>query len=300
MNTAEILQKARSKVWYQHLIPVLNAQKDLSYAVIKGEALSVQAFGAPGRRSSADIDLLVDKSQLKKLEQVLTEHGFTTARLSRAQQIVARAFSHQVAPYRKALPLGDLEVDLNYDLLWGEWTGERLSVSDMLARRQWMTIYEQSVPVLDTVDAFVQLCLHHYKDMNSLYHLAQHNSIRRQSFLDVAEFWKRNRGALERQKEVLWQQMERYALAPYFYYMWYWTGTLLEVPELLAWAQAVESAEGRALLDTYGLTAAERKTWKIPMEQRLDAPQLPQQVWEQLTKQDQEKIRQEQAIFGGL
>ena len=94
MNTAEILQKARSKVWYQHLIPVLNAQKDLSYAVIKGEALSVQAFGAPGRRSSADIDLLVDKSQLKKLEQVLTEHGFTTARLSRAQQIVARAFSH--------------------------------------------------------------------------------------------------------------------------------------------------------------------------------------------------------------
>ena len=94
--------------------------------------------------------------------------------------------------------------------------------------------------------------------------------------------------------------MERYALAPYFYYMWYWTGTLLGVPELLAWAQAVESAEGRALLDTYGLTAAERKTWKIPMEQRLDAPQLPQQVWEQLTKQDQEKIRQEQAIFGGL
>ena len=87
----------------------------------------MQAFGAPGRRSSADIDLLVDKSQLKKLEQVLTEHGFTTARLSRAQQIVARAFSHQVAPYRKALPLGDLEVDLNYDLLWGEWTGERLS-----------------------------------------------------------------------------------------------------------------------------------------------------------------------------
>ena len=102
MNTAEILQKARSKVWYQHLIPVLNAQKDFSYAVIKGEALSVQAFGAPGRRSSADIDLLVDKSQLKKLEQVLTEHGFTTE--PRAADCGPRLFAPGGAVSQSASP----------------------------------------------------------------------------------------------------------------------------------------------------------------------------------------------------
>ena len=53
------------------------------------------AYGAAGLRHSGDIDVLVDKKDLKALEKILKEDGFESANLTRQEKIVARAFSHQ-------------------------------------------------------------------------------------------------------------------------------------------------------------------------------------------------------------
>lgn len=297
-KTWEVLRKAAVKKQYQYLIPLLNEKAGFPYAIVKGEALSCQAFGRPGQRQSGDIDVLVDKQDLKKLEALLLENGFTTRQLSREEQIVARAFSHQVTPYRKEMPLGALELDINYNLIWGEWKGKKPQVSEFLARREFISIHGVEVPVLAVPDAFIHLCLHHYKDMNTLYHLTQHNTVTRRIFRDVAGFYGQQKDRLDQEKLNQW--IQEYQLEPYFYYMLHLTAKVCGVPELEAWAAELKTPEGEGLLDRFGLTEEERKKWPIPFEERLDNDSVPEIVRGMLQEADQKKVEQNRRIFDGL
>ena len=297
MNVQSVLDKAARKVKYQYLIDLLSRKADFPYAVVKGEVLSVLAYGAPGKRNNGDIDVLVDKKDIKALETILKEDGFESANLTRQEKIVARAFSHQIEPYHKQLPLGTLEIDINYELIWGEWMGKRPSVSEMLSRREMIDIFGVQVPTLPVEDAFVQMCLHHYKDMNVLFHLTLHNPISRRLFNDVAGFWQLQRSNMDLEKLQLW--LEEYKLRPFFYYIVYYTAKVCDVPELAKWAKQLESPEGIALLNTFGLAEGERKVWPIPFEERLENEQLPELVRSMLTEKELEKAEQNHKIFGG-
>ena len=297
MNVQSVLDKAARKVKYRYLIELLNKKADFPYAVVKGEVLSVLAYGAPGKRNNGDIDVLVDKKDIKALETILKEDEFESADLTRQEKIVARAFSHQIEPYYKQLPLGTLEIDINYELIWGEWKGKRPDVSEMLARRETIDIFGVQVPTLTVEDSFIQMCLHHYKDMNVLFHLTLHNPINRRLFNDVAGFWKLQRNNMDLEKLQRW--MEEYEVMPFFYYIVYYTAKVCDVPELAEWAKQLESPEGIALLDTFGLTESERKVWPIPFESRFENEQLPELVRSMLTKKELEKAEQNHKIFGG-
>ena len=297
MNVQSVLDRAARKVKYQYLINLLNQNADFPYAVIKGEVLSVMAYGAAGKRNSGDIDVLVDRKDLKALEMILKEDGFESVDLTRQEKIVARAFSHQIEPYHKQLPLGTLDVDINYELIWGEWQGKKPSVKEMLDRREFVDVFGVQVPCLAVEDAFIQMCLHHYKDMNVLFHLTLHNPISRRLFDDVAGFWKLQSKKMDLVKLREW--MEEYSLTPFFYYIAYYTDRVCDVPELAAWAKELESPEGMALLDTFGLAEGERKKWPIPFEKRLENEDLPELVRSLLTDKELEKAEQNHKIFGG-
>lgn len=297
MNAEELLRKAAVKVQYQYLLSLLKEKADFPYAIIKGEALSCQAFGEPRKRQSNDIDLLIEKQNLKKLESILLEDGFTTGSLTRQEQVIAKAFSHQTAPYQKKLSFGTLLLDINYELLWGEWDGPRPLVADFLKRREILPIYDLEVPALSISDAFLQLCLHHYKDMNSLYHLAQYNPITRRAFQDIAAFWQRRRDELDWTALTSW--MDAYQLKPYFYYILYYTAKACEMPALAQQVSSLKTPAGEELLEQFGLARAEKKRWPLPFEERLDNPGLPQIVRQLLTPADKEKLKQNRKIFGG-
>lgn len=297
MNVQSVLDRAARKVKYQYLINLLSQKADFPYVVIKGEVLSVMAYGAAGKRNSGDIDVLVDRKDLKALEMILKEDGFESADLTRQEKIVARAFSHQIEPYHKQLPLGTLEVDINYELIWGEWQGKKPSVKEMLDRREFVDVFGVQVPCLTVEDAFIQMCLHHYKDMNVLFHLTLHNPISRRLFDDVAGFWKLQGEKMDLIKLREW--MEEYSLTPFFYYIAYYTDRVCDVPELASWAKELESPEGMSLLDTFGLAEGERKKWPIPFEKRLENEDLPELVRSLLTDKELEKAEQNHKIFGG-
>ena len=297
MNMQSVLDKAARKVKYQYLIKLLSEKAEFPYAVVKGEVLSVLAYGAAGLRHSGDIDVLVDKKDLKALEKILKEDGFESANLTRQEKIVARAFSHQIEPYHKQLPLGSLEVDINYEVIWGEWQGKKPSVSEMLARRQIIDVFGVPVPALTVEDAFIQLCLHHYKDMNVLFHLTIHNPISRKLFNDVAGFWRLQRDKMDMGRLQAW--VKEYELTPFFYYIAYYTAKVCDVSDLAEWAKQLESADGIALLDTFGLADEERKTWPIPFDERLENEQLPELVRSMLTEKELKKAEQNHKIFGG-
>lgn len=297
MNMQSVLDKAARKVKYQYLIKLLSEKADFPYAVVKGEVLSVLAYGAAGLRHSGDIDVLVDKKDLKALEKILREDGFESADLTRQEKIVARAFSHQIEPYYKQLPLGSLEVDINYEVIWGEWQGRRPNVSEMLARRQMIDVFGVPVPALAVEDAFVQLCLHHYKDMNVLFHLTLHNPISSRLFDDVAGFWKHQRAHMD--LEELQKRLADLELLPFFYYIAFYTAKVCDVPDLAVWAEKLKTPKGLELLDTFGLAESERKTWPISFEERLDNEKLPELVRSMLTEKELKKAEQNHKIFGG-
>ena len=86
---------------------------------------------------------------------------------ARQNRILCMAYSHQIPSYHKYIMGFHLNVDVNYDIFWGEYEGQRCSIEDFLSDTVDMEIYGVTVKTLPVKKAFVQLILHHYKEMNS-------------------------------------------------------------------------------------------------------------------------------------
>ena len=203
------LYRIGRKLLYKELEPLFESFSSIRYAVIKGEALSQQIYGVPDRRRSSDIDILIDKKNVKFLEEQLHKLGFEqklpedSAEIRR-NRVLCMAYSHQIPSYHKDKFGFHLNVDVNYDIFWGEYEGKRCSIDEFLSDTVDMQIYGVTVKTLPIEKAFVQLILHHYKEMNSIYHLAVHNSINYRMFKDIYFLWKNNRAdiTLERMKHI--------------------------------------------------------------------------------------------------
>ena len=76
MSVIDNLHIIERKVFYKELKPLFEALSSVNYAVVKGEALSLQIYGVPDKRRSSDIDILIDKSNVRFLESELRKLGF--------------------------------------------------------------------------------------------------------------------------------------------------------------------------------------------------------------------------------
>lgn len=71
----DILQSLCRQEFFNQLPPVLDTLS-INYSIIKGEALSIQAYGSTGNRNFTDIDILVARKNLNIIEQRLMNNGF--------------------------------------------------------------------------------------------------------------------------------------------------------------------------------------------------------------------------------
>lgn len=79
-------------------------------------------------------------------------------------------FSHQIVLWIKEVSSwGQVFIDLNFDSLWGEYEGKRIDIDEFLTDAVEMDIYGVKVKTLPPIKAMIQLILHHYKDMNSIF-----------------------------------------------------------------------------------------------------------------------------------
>ena len=147
------------------------------YALIKGEALSIMSYKKLGRRLYNDIDILVDRLNINNIEQICRGLEFVPHPHSRTERILCLSASHQVYPYYKNRGTNTVNIDINFDIFWGEYEGKRIDISEFLSDTIEIDIYGCKVKTLPPLKAMVQLILHHYKEMNSIYHLAGHNCI---------------------------------------------------------------------------------------------------------------------------
>ena len=266
------------------------------YAVVKGEVLSLYAYGAVGQRTSSDVDILVSRSHLEEMDRVLIQHGFSTTTKNRREAVMALAFSHQVKPYVKRRAFLSIDLDINFDIFWGEYTGARVDMDDFLSDAQPVEIYGVKVMTLPMGKTFVQLVLHHYKEMNSLYLLAEHNYIRRSLFQDLYFLVKRNPQTCS--PEAVMAQCEACGAMPYAYYMVYYSSLVFPDAVWQPYIEILRNEEGEALLDSYGLSEQERKRWRVDFSVRLDAPSVLEYIQQDLTQQDWDKIQRNREVFG--
>lgn len=294
------LLKIERKILYKELQPLWKALTSIDYAVVKGEVLSQQIYGEPDKRISNDIDVLIEKKNVKLLETELKEIDFVQRLPAdnstvRHNRILCLAYSHQISSYNKEKFSVNLNVDVNYDIFWGEYEGIRCSMTEFLSDTIMMDIYGARVKTLSIEKAFVQLILHHYKEMNSLYHLSHYNCIQTHMFKDIYDMLIFNQDILSVKK--IESLCEKYSIGEFVYYMIYYTYQVFKDELLFNLLYKLEYCKSDELINSYGLCAKERKVWKIPFAHRLDKNDIWSHIKDDLTEADVRKVILNDAIF---
>ena len=270
---------------------------DFPYALIKGDALSLQIYGVPGMRNYGDIDILIDRKNLKRVKEILKSEKFIDTNTDRLSQLLTLSFSHQVAPWTKDIaPYGMLEIDLNIDIYWGEYDGEKISISEFLNDTIESSLYNIPVRTLPLDKALLQLILHQYKDMNSIFLLYNNGLIRRSKLNEIFSFIYNNSKNIS--VEVLFDICSKYKAIPYAFYVLYYTYVATQNDFLLPYVESLRNNEGEVLLNCYGLNKKERREWKCDIYTRINSNNLRQLIEKDLTKEDKTKILINTKIMG--
>lgn len=296
-----LLNQAISYLRYQKTAELFHAMTDMCYAVIKGEPLSVWAYGKEGARISGDIDLLVPRKNIQLLEGLLSQNGFSNTNHSRTERIFYLSLSHQTSPWSKIIldngktQIG-MQIDINFDVFWGEYKGRRIDMENFLSDTVEMNIYGFNIKTLPPLKAMIQLILHHYKEMNSIYLIASHKCINYNMFRDVYYLWKNQQESISLDK--LYVSALEYEIVPYVFYVLYFTNQIYKDIELEEYVSAFCTSDGLNLLDYYGLSDKERKAWKVDFWTRLESDNIFELIKNDMTDADYEKLKQNQRIFG--
>lgn len=300
-----IMSQLSGFIQYKHISNILPAMDHISYAVIKGAVLSYYAYGNYGRRTFRDTDLLVDRKALAETEKILYSYNFSQvnhknnySKIDRKARIYCLVNSHQILPYYKLINDQLICFDINFDIFWGEYEGKRIDIDAFLADTVEMEIYGVKVKALPPIKSLIQLILHHYKDMNSIFILATKKSIKQDMFEDVYYLIKNNLSAIP--LEQLYLMSAEYGIIPYVFYVLYYTGQVFEDKVLKQYIEAFKTPEGEALLNCYGLCEKERHEWKCDFKTRLESDNLYELIKDELTERDKEKIAINKRVFLGI
>ena len=290
----------KSRLTYKELEPILRDLSDVRYSIIKGEALSIASYNKTGQRTSSDVDILISRKNVSILEKKLVDVGFEKKRFDdmtkqRTQRALMLSSSHQTPPLYLQKNAFKLCVDLNIDIFWGEYSGKRVDIDDFLADTMYVEIYGCRVKVLSPLKAMIQLILHHYKDMNSIFLLATRNSIKYTMFKDIYYLLKNNINSIP--LDSLYDISSKYDIIAYVYYMLYHTGLLFDDSVLKEYINAFKTAEGDSLINYYGLNEFERHEWKYDFRTRLETQNIYALIKNDLTDKDIEKININRDMF---
>lgn len=246
-----------------------------------------------------DIDILVSRNTLEGLENFFQKNGFKNiySNYSREDRIFLFTNSHQLLPYVKSINGSTIFVDFNFDIFWGEYTGRRFDIDEFLSDTIEIEIYGAKVQTLPPLKAMIQLILHHYRDMNSIFLLATRKSINYDMFKDIYYLLKNNLDTITLDK--LHAISSEYGIIPFVFYILYYTGQIFDDKILEEYIETFRTAEGEALLNCYGLCAREQKEWKYDFMTRLESKNLYNLIKDDLTKKDKEKIVINKRIFFG-
>ena len=162
------------------------------YAMLKGAVLC--GIYPEGLRSSNDIDLLIEKKNLSKIENALKAAGLKQGSVkngefvpaSRKEIIFASMMKGETMPY--VLETGDpmlpyLEIDLNFALGYKNESSDR--VKAMLSKVVRRDFGEFAVETLCKEDFLIHLCAHLYKEATAYPWIQMRRDLCMYKFVDI-------------------------------------------------------------------------------------------------------------------
>ena len=295
MKLNQTLNSIAIKERYKACKPIFDTI-DIPYAVIKGAVLSNSAYKDPFLRFSGDIDFLISRRDTDSFKKTLTSLGFIQGRcvnnsivpFSRREILFQSSFTHQTAPFIK--PTGNrlcpfVNIDVNMDVIWGE-SEEKTDMDFVLSHTEKISLLDNIFYKLAPEMEFVSLCLHHYKDMNSLY-LLSNGSLKLNLFCDIYFYLL----TCHPDPQKLLDICQRLNAGRYIYVCIYHTFLVFDDPTLTEYINILDSEKDTSLFDTLGLNDKERKFWNLSLYDRLFHPNLPKYVSSLLSTEEKEKIR---------
>ena len=266
------------------------------YAIIKGPVLSKAVYGDAFNRFSSDLDILIRRKDIENWKYVLQANGFVQGRITnneikpynRKELVFYSSATHQLAPFVKDLHNNMCRfviLDVNMEILWGE-SEEKSDMDFVLSHTRedelFNVIYRKLTPEME----FVSLCLHHYKDMNSLYLLSK-GSLRLNLFCDIYDYLLNVRP----NKQKILEICKHLQVGKYVYACLLQTNIIFDSNVITDYMDILVQYKDNKLIDTFGLNDEERKPWSINLIDRLFYPNLQEYLRMYLTKDELEKIQ---------
>lgn len=270
---------------------------EIPYAIIKGYPLELLKNGSFSGRMINDIDILLERVWAPKVATLLKESGYSLpSNIHRGEYITAVSSSHQYPVYYKYVGNFYSQIDINFDVFWGEYQGERFSISSLLEDTVDLDFCECQIKALSPMKHLIVVILHHYKEMNSIFHLMGHNAIKPRLFDDIRKLIENNPHVFSPEKVMC--ECSSYKIVPYAFYLFYYANKYYTDNFLSGYVNALECREGTELLNTYGLSDRERKAWKIEFFDRFDEHRVKESILSQLDEEDLSKLNYNRRIFG--
>jgi len=270
-------------------------KEHIPYAVVKGAILSSKIYGDETARFSGDVDLLIPRKYSDAAKDCFTENGFIRGRVvgneiipyTRKEMIFQATQSHQLAPFvrstdNKFCPF--VNYDVNVELFWGE-SGKHTDMELFLCDTVPMKLNGTEVQTLPPEKEFTALCLHHYKDLNSVYLLAR-RGVPLSHFFDIYGYLLTQRPDIKKLRDVC----NSIGATKYVYFCIQYVHELFAQPCTEEYLKAFKTSEGEELLGFYGLNDSERRPWNIPIEERIFDKNFHMRFEQNLTDRDREII----------
>lgn len=257
---------------YNELKPIFVELNNLDYALTKGLLIALYGYSNVEYRGTSDVDILVDKNDVAKVSKILKKFGFRQGFIDedgvfveyqREQVLFFLTQTHQMAPYFKRT--GNriypyVCVDVNFDLLWGE-TNFKVNVKDFLLNPHFKLFNDVRIKCLDLEKCVLHLCLHNYKENNSLYLLCNENCFKLRRYFDTMMLLMNDEFDMMRFVNLV----EKYDICEYVYYSLYYAHFIFNYKM----NSAFDNWCDKKLLQRYGLQDTEYKSWDSSFLERV-------------------------------
>lgn len=268
----------------------------IPYAVIKGAVLSAAAYGDAFMRCSGDIDILIRRKDIDMAKNILRSNGFIQGRIcdgkikefTRRELVFQSAMSHQTAPFIKETG-GKLspfvKADVNFDIMWGE-SSMKADMDFVLSHTEKTelcgVLFQKLTPEME----FISLCLHHYKDFNSIYLIAD-RGMQLSHLCDILYYLR----SCSPSAALLFEMCQTLGVTDYIHYCLYFTNCIFADPTVSEYLGIFDKMKAQDLTPFYGLCESERKKWDIPFEERLFDKDFPGKFYQALSDEDKAKVK---------
>ena len=175
---------------YNELSSILRLlqEEGIPVIVLKGAHLAEEIYGNTALRTMGDVDLLVKKTELGRVEEVFVELGYGSANRPRVEEQCERR--HHIITFRTR---NGLPIEVHWNIARPS-SPFKIDVHALWRRARPATIADVQVKVLSPEDLIAHLCLH------EAYHHRFSSGLR--AFCDIRETLARYK------KEIDWQLLE--------------------------------------------------------------------------------------------